>query len=253
MTNNCPQCQGAQTALHRLPLPRSTWSVILIEHQPACRQRLAQALQHVPGFRLAGCFASIETARPTLLCLHPEVVLLGLGPAPQPQPDMIGRIKALLPQTHVLAVVGEEEPGLLMQALERGACGYCLKGDTVSGLAAALGEVQRGGAPVSSLMARKLVDFLQGQSVRLQPAEQLSWREREILECLSQGYPYKQIADHLQISINTVRTYIRRLYGKLKVPCRTHALLKCLPRETTPSNYDARSRDGAGRLSVGAF
>jgi DNA-binding NarL/FixJ family response regulator len=84
-------------------------------------------------------------------------------------------------------------------------------------------------SPISGAVARQLIQRVQGQSLAARHLARLSVREKEILEYLALGYPYKQIADQLAISINTVRTYVRRLYAKLEVPCRAHAVLKCQP------------------------
>lgn len=210
-------------------------SVFLIEEQAAHRQRLHHALRQAGWCRVAGCCATPEEARPYYEWHKPRLVLLAVGPSTRSRLAHIAWCRSKLPGAKVLVLVEEEEPELLLKALANGACGYYVKTEPARRLLEALEKVREGGAAVSARLARHLVDFLQNQTVRMQPTEPLSWREQEILDCLSQGYPYKQIADRLQISINTVRTYVRRLYAKLEVPCRAHAMLKCLPRSQAPA------------------
>ena len=112
----------------------------------------------------------------------------------------------------------------LFQALRAGACGYMLKRTPPEKLIEAIEEAAGGGAPMSRQIARQVVQYFNPTK----PSSDLTPREQEVLELLTRGHQYKEIADHLGVSINTIRTYIRRIYEKLHVSCRSHATLKYL-------------------------
>jgi DNA-binding NarL/FixJ family response regulator len=123
-----------------------------------------------------------------------------------------------------------EDTENIFNALAAGATGYLLKRTPRAELLAALQDVRHGGSPMTAHIARKVVQsFLQPAAVA-DPTENLSQREQEVLDCLSQGFLYKEIAEKLGISYETVHTYIRRIYEKLQVRTRTEAVAKFLRR-----------------------
>ena len=123
-----------------------------------------------------------------------------------------------------------EDTENIFNALAAGASGYLLKRTKSAELLEAIREVQRGGSPMTTHIARKVTQSFQRAGPSPQPTENLSQREQEVLDCLSQGFLYKEIADKLGISYETVHTYIRRIYEKLQVRTRTEAVAKFLRR-----------------------
>ena len=119
-------------------------------------------------------------------------------------------------------------PANVLEALTAGACGYLLKSTPPDRLLEAIEDMQNGGSPMSSHIARKVVQSFQGTGPRLQAEEKLSHREQEVLNLLVKGYAYKQIAEQMSISMDTVRTYIRRIYEKLQVHSRTEVMTRLL-------------------------
>jgi DNA-binding NarL/FixJ family response regulator len=139
-------------------------------------------------------------------------------------------LKELLPDTQVVMLTVYEDTENIFNALAAGASGYLLKRTTSAELLAAIRDVRQGGSPMTTHIARKVVQSFQRAGGSAQPTENLSPREKEVLDCLSQGFLYKEIADKLSISYETVHTYIRRIYEKLQVRTRTEAVAKFLRR-----------------------
>ena len=135
-------------------------------------------------------------------------------------------MKRAAPSLQIVLLVSQEHADLVVQGLLEGASGYVGRQEPWEGVRRVLEQVARGGAVLSGAVAAQILESLrQARTARIAPGS-LSWREREILECLAQGHPYKEIAGVLGISIDTVRTYVRRLYAKLKVRSRAHAVMK---------------------------
>ncbi|MEI7731606.1 MAG: response regulator transcription factor [Verrucomicrobiota bacterium] len=210
-------------------------TIAILDSDRRYRENLAACLNRAPTFHCTAAYADGDTALTGFVQNPPDLVLLGLE---EPQElEVLTRIHRAIGNTPIIALLPREDVDWIVQTLASGAAGYGLKSQSPAKLIEILEDVLRGQSPVSSEVARKLIDRVQLQTSTLQPQTGLSAREREILEFLAQGYPYKQIADSLAISINTVRTYVRRLYAKLEVPCRTHAVLKCRPAARMVSGY----------------
>jgi DNA-binding NarL/FixJ family response regulator len=140
--------------------------------------------------------------------------------------ECIRRLKPVLPNTQFVMVTVYEDADHIFNALAVGASGYLLKQTPRNDLLAALKEVYAGGSPMSSNIARKVVQSFRRPDQGSNPGDDLSPREREVLELLARGYLYKEIADSLSISVPTVNTYIRRIYEKLHVRSRAQAVAK---------------------------
>jgi DNA-binding NarL/FixJ family response regulator len=147
--------------------------------------------------------------------------------------DAVCRLKTLLPQTQFIMLTVYKDSEAIFNALMAGANGYLLKQTPPKELLAALREVCAGGAPVTSQIARKIIEAFRQTRTPAGEAEGLTSRELEVLELLSQGYLYKEIAEHLQISYRTVSTHLEHIYGKLHVHSRAQAVAKHR-RQTSP-------------------
>jgi len=144
--------------------------------------------------------------------------------------ECVRQLKPLVPETQVLMLTVYEDTDNIFSALAAGATGYLLKRTTQAELLEAIREVHKGGSPMTTHIARKVVQSLQKTAGTAQPTEVLSPREQEVLDCLAKGFLYKEIAEKLGISYETVHTYIRRIYEKLQVRTRTQAVAKFLQR-----------------------
>jgi len=144
--------------------------------------------------------------------------------------ECVRQLKQVLPEVQVIMLTVYEDTENIFNALAAGATGYLLKRTPRAELMAAIEEVRRGGSPMTAHIARKVVQSFQRPAPATDSAANLSQREQEVLDCLSQGFLYKEIADKLGISYETVHTYIRRIYEKLQVRTRTEAVAKFLRR-----------------------
>jgi DNA-binding NarL/FixJ family response regulator len=142
--------------------------------------------------------------------------------------ECVRKLKPRLPDTQFVMVTVYEDANHIFNALSAGASGYLLKQMRRNELLDALKDVHAGGSPMSSQIARKVVQNFYRSETQDASGEtiELSGREREVLELLARGYLYKEIAEMLKISVQTVNTYIRRIYEKLHVRSRAQAVAK---------------------------
>jgi len=203
-------------------------TVSIVEDDDALRDTLKRYLT-TRGFRCVSTYGSAEEALRGLPEVRPAVVLMDINLPRKSGIDCVSELKGVLPSTKCIMLTAFEDADLIFQALAAGALGYLLKGVRPAKLLESIREVHSGGSPMSSQIARKVVAFF--QKARPQPSAveaQLSERERQVLDCLVKGLLYKQIADHMGISMGTVRTYMQRIYEKLHVHTRTEAVVKYL-------------------------
>lgn len=201
-------------------------AVSIVEDDAPARGILADWIRRAPGFRCAGQHASGEAALAALPAEQPAVVLMDINLPKMSGIECVRRLKPLLPDTQFVMLTVYEDADHIYNALAVGASGYLLKRVSREELLTALRDVHGGGSPMSSNIARKVVQSFQRPGLQSSEAVELSPREREVLELLARGYLYKEIADTLQISIPTVNTYIRRIYEKLHVRSRYQAVAK---------------------------
>jgi DNA-binding NarL/FixJ family response regulator len=140
--------------------------------------------------------------------------------------EAVRKLKPVLPNTQFLMLTVYEDEDHIYSALMAGATGYLLKQTPREELLAALEDVHRGGSPMTSNIARKIVQSFHQVPAVVEQGEGLSPREEEVLDMLTQGFLFKEVADRLQISVHTVNTYVRRIYEKLHVRSRAQAVAK---------------------------
>ncbi|MCX8107972.1 MAG: response regulator transcription factor [Verrucomicrobiae bacterium] len=201
-------------------------SVSIVEDNDQLRATLVRVLSRADGFRCASQHASGEEAVRELPKVRPDVVLMDINLPGMSGVECVRQLKPLLPETQIVMLTVYEDTENIFNALAAGATGYLLKRTSKDELLAAIREVHAGGSPMTAHIARKVVQSFQRPVQN--PTENLSEREREVLELLSQGFLYKEIADKLGISYETVHTYIRRIYEKLQVRTRTEAVARFL-------------------------
>ena len=197
-------------------------TVSIIEDDVPARQILADWVRRSDGFDCVSEHDDAESAIAILPEKKPSVVLVDINLPGINGIECIRRLKTVLPQTQFVMLTVYEDDNHIYRALSAGASGYLLKQTQRQMLLAALKEVHAGGSPMSSSIARKVVQSFRHQSAP--GAAELSPREQEVLELLARGYLYKEIADSLELSVQTVNTYIRRIYEKLHVRSRSQAL-----------------------------
>jgi DNA-binding NarL/FixJ family response regulator len=203
-------------------------SVGTVEDNRDFRNTLSRYLNEAPGFKCVAECSSAEDALKILPKTAPEVVLMDIH-----LPNMSGmactrRLKDICPGIQILILTVYEDNEKVFGALKAGASGYLLKRADPADILRAIQEVKQGGAPMSSQIARQVVQSFREDTDESRKVEELSEREEEILEQLAKGYSTKEIADRTSVSVNTVRTHLQHIYEKLHVRSRTEAVLKYL-------------------------
>lgn len=208
-------------------------TVSIVEDNDQLRDTLARVLDRAEGFACLGQHANAEAALENVPREKPDVVLMDINLPGMNGVECVRKLKQILPATQVMMLTAYEDTENIFNSLAVGASGYMLKRTPRAELLEAIREVKRGGSPMSTHIARKVVQSFAkpvGAPTSGEATEELSAREKEVLDLLSQGFMYKEIADKLGIGFETVRTYIRRIYEKLHVRTRTEAVAKALRR-----------------------
>lgn len=197
----------------------------IVEDEKSIREGISMLINDSEGFRCDHAYSRAEEAISGIPGARLDVVLMDIHLPGKSGIECIAALKPLCPETQFIMFTNFEDTESVFSALKVGATGYLTKTTQPSKLLDAIAEVRKGGSPMSSHIARKVVDSFHAveQNAELQ---KLSAREQQILDLLSAGYRYKEIADRLFLSTETVRTHIRNIYEKLQVNSRTEALNK---------------------------
>jgi DNA-binding NarL/FixJ family response regulator len=205
-------------------------NVSIVEDNDQLRATLARVIHRAEGFRCLSQYANAEAALKALPQERPDVVLMDINLPGLNGVECVRRLKQIAPEIQVMMLTVYEDTENIFSALAAGASGYMLKRTPRAELLDAIRQVHSGGSPMTTHIARKVVQSFQKAPASTEPTADLSAREGEVLDCLSQGLIYKEIAEKLGISYETVHTYIRRIYEKLQVRTRTEAVAKFLRR-----------------------
>jgi DNA-binding NarL/FixJ family response regulator len=210
-------------------------SVSIVEDDAEVRSTLARLINGSAGYRCVSQHASAEDALQGIPKVRPDVALMDINLPGMNGVECVRRLKPLLPQTQIIMLTVYQNTEHIFNALAAGATGYLLKQTPPAELMAAIENVYGGGSPMSSHIARKIVQSFQQMPAGADGADSLSPREAQVLDLLTKGYLYKEIADTMQVTYATVHTHIRHIYEKLHVHSRTEAVAKHLG-QTRPRN-----------------
>ncbi|HXT13561.1 MAG TPA: response regulator transcription factor [Candidatus Angelobacter sp.] len=203
-------------------------AVSIVEDDPQVRGSLGKLIDSAPGFRCVSMHGSAEDALVEIPKVKPEVVLMDINLPGANGVECVRRLKPHLPDTQIIMLTVYQKTEHIFNALAAGATGYMLKQTPPAELLVAIKEVHAGGSPMSSHIARKIVQSFQNSAPPPDEAANLSPREAEVLDLLAKGFLYKEIADQMKVSYATVHTHIRHIYEKLHVRSRTEAVAKHL-------------------------
>ena len=203
--------------------------VSIVEDADHVRESLGVLISGSPGFTCVSSSRSAEEAFEKIPREQIDVVLMDVNLPFATGIECVAWLRAKGVEVPVLMLTVCDNDEVIFQALKAGACGYLLKQTPAAEILAAIKEVHEGGAPMSSIIARKVVQSFHQLIVPEQDAVQLTKRESHVLELLGKGYHYKEIGEELGISRATVATLLRRAYEALHVRSRIEALAK-LPR-----------------------
>ena len=204
--------------------PTKTIAVAVVEDDVSIREVLVSWLQEESGFTCVGKFADAESAIAGLTDTRPDVALVDINLPRQSGIECVRTLKQLQPATQFVMLTVYEDSTHIFDALSAGATGYLLKHTPREVLIDALREVHSGGSPMTTNIARMVVQALHQPKSKSMASDQLSKRQNELLSLLAQGYLYKEIAETMSISLPTVNNYVRRIYEKLHVQSRGQAV-----------------------------
>ena len=203
--------------------------VAIVDDDEGIRTSLAALIRRAPNFKLAGDYANAETALKEIPRHPPDVVLMDINLPGMKGVECVRQLKAALPGVQFLMLTVYEDSDSLFNSLKAGASGYLLKRTASARLLEAIRDVHAGGSPMTPQLARRVVQFFSKPADRASSSlARLTPGEKEFLDQLANGYAYKEIADRMKISIDTVRSYVRTVYEKLHVHSRTEAVVKYL-------------------------
>jgi DNA-binding NarL/FixJ family response regulator len=209
--------------------------VAIVEDDADIRNSLAELVAGSPAHTLTDVCKDAADALKKLPQRPPEVVLMDINMPGMNGVECVRQLKSLLPEVHILMLTVYEDGDWLFESLKAGASGYLLKRTSSVRLLKAISEVHAGGAPMTPQIAKRVVRFFSAAPPAKTAAKGdelsgLTANQMEFLELLSAGYAYKEIADKLGISMDGVRSYVRKIYEKLHVHSRTEAVVKFLNR-----------------------
>ena len=214
------------------PVARRQIKVALVEDQPKVRESWIKLINSFPDFTCTCACTTGEEAVRTIPIEMPDVVLMDIFLPRMSGIECTVRLKALLPQTQIVILTAMDDQELVFLALEAGADGYLLKRTKPSDLRTALLDVLGGGAPMTSQIARRVIESFRQKAKIRDESSRLSMREEQILVLLSQGYSNKMIADKLALSVDTVCSHLKHVFTKLHVSSRTEAVVRYMASKT---------------------
>jgi DNA-binding NarL/FixJ family response regulator len=200
--------------------------VVLVEDKPGVRESWVKLVNSLPGFNCIHACISGEDALRVIPALKPAVVLMDIFLPRMSGIECTARLKLEMPNLQILMLTAVEDDELVFMALEAGADGYLLKRTKPDDLKTAMLDVLGGGAPMSSEIARRVVQSFRRASHQTKQSVHLTTREEEVLILLSKGYANKEIADQLSISAETVGSHLKHIYEKMHVRSRTEAVAR---------------------------
>jgi DNA-binding NarL/FixJ family response regulator len=200
--------------------------VALVEDQKDLCRSWVRIIETFGGFTCVCTCATAEEAVRVIPEARPDVILMDIRLPRMSGIECTSRLKVLLPATPIVILTVLDDDELIFRALEAGADGYLLKRSKPADLRAALLDVLNGGAPMSSAIAQRVVRSFRRPPVNPRNEAHLSTREIEVLGLLSRGLSNKEIADQMRLSVETVRSYLKTIYDKLHVRCRTEAVIR---------------------------
>jgi DNA-binding NarL/FixJ family response regulator len=205
-----------------------TIQVAIIEDDRRTREGLAALIGGTPGYRCVGLFAGVEDALLALPSPPPDVLLVDIHLTGMPGSEGVRPLRVRCPTAQVLMLTAYGNEDQILASICNGAAGYLLKTTAPAELLAAIRQAHEGGSPMSADIARKVVGLLRATKQGAAPEGDLTPQEVRLLKLLAEGHSYLSAGGQLNVSVNTVRNYIRSIYEKLQVHTRSEAVSKAL-------------------------
>jgi DNA-binding NarL/FixJ family response regulator len=206
-------------------LPEVNITVCIVEDDAELRENISSYINASPGFKCLGAYGTAEEALTAIPRQNPQIAIVDINLPGMNGIQCVRNLAQILPALQITMFTVYEDTNRIFDALVAGACGYLLKSTPPEKLLEAIREIHQGGSPMTSHIARKVVQAFKPAASTVFSVNQLSVREQQVLDLLAQGYPYKGIAANMGLSLSTIRTYVQRIYEKLHVQCRTDAVV----------------------------
>jgi DNA-binding NarL/FixJ family response regulator len=201
-------------------------SVIIVEDDRGLRDELVRTLETASDIKCLAVYASAEDALPKILEKEPDVVLMDIKLPGMSGIQCVAEIKKVLPDMQIIMVTVYEDSERIFRALKAGASGYLVKSCPPEQLLASIRDVYNGGSALSTHIARKVVKHFNLLGPSNSETENLTRREREVLDLLSEGFIYKEIGEKLNIASETVRVHTKNICYKMHARSRVEAVAK---------------------------
>src|SRR5277367_1155731 len=190
-------------------------TITIVEDNAAVRTSMLKILEDAPNCKCVGAFSDGEKALLEIPKLKPQVVLMDISLTGMDGVECVRQLAKLMELPQILMLTVHEDPDSIFNSLAAGAAGYLLKPVRAEQLLTAVEDVYAGGAPMTSILARKVVQSFKRAAPSARPAaENLSPREVDVLDYLAKGFSYKETAEAMGISYSTVHTHIEHIYHK---------------------------------------
>lgn len=199
-------------------------SVLIVEDDPQFRAAFAEAVRGATNLRLAGEADDLPMGRHLLETTKPDVLLVDIGLPSGSGIELIRRANNALPNCDVMVVTVFGDEQHVLECIEAGATGYLLKGSKTIDIVEQIHALRAGGSPISPAIARQLMKRFLPKPCAAPDAQSLSDQERAVLELSNKGYSYEEIAQLLQLTRNTIGTYVKRIYRKLQAHSKSEAI-----------------------------
>jgi DNA-binding NarL/FixJ family response regulator len=201
-------------------------SVVVVEDDQGLREQIVEILRTAPDIKCVAALASGEEALKKIPALDPDVVLMDIRLPGMSGIQCVTELKRINAKCQIVMVTIYEDSERIFKALKAGASGYLVKSSPPAQLLHAVRDAFEGGAPMSSHIARKVVQHFHLLGPSHLEEEKLSPREQQVLGLLASGFIYKEIGDQLDIGVETVRTYVKNICQKMQVRNRLEAVAK---------------------------
>jgi DNA-binding NarL/FixJ family response regulator len=205
-------------------------SVVIVEDQDFFADEYSERVKADGRFNLIGSYRTAYAVLEAAVAIDPQIAVIDIGLPDMPGYELIKQLRLFWPNCQFLVCSVHTEDDLIFNAICNGATGYILKTSTEEEFLQAIFDLYHGGSPMSFQIARKVMEFVQNKGQSTPDTDKLTQRELQIVELLSKGLRYKEIAADLSLSQETVRKHINNIYRKLEVQSRTEAINKIYPR-----------------------
>jgi len=202
--------------------------VAIVDDDEQVRDSLSWLINSTEGFKCVGVYDGCPNALKAIEDDLPDVVLMDIEMPKQSGIECVERLREAFPDLRILMLTNYSDDDRIFDSLRAGAVGYLLKNSSITKLCEAIQEAHHGGAPMSSEVAKKVLTYFHNQKKTSKYATELSKRELEVLQALTEGLTDKAIAEKLFISIPTVRFHLKNIYAKLHVNSRSEAVVKAM-------------------------